>query len=255
MFGGQGSRADAAHCETASRRPADPDVRPQRGLGRQAPTCARRSAPRGGGIHGGSAATTCELGDFFIGKPGPGCLSEAVHMGLPVITFQNAWTMPQERFNTRWVREQGLGLVVPALSALPAAVQTLIDTLGSFQHRVRVDRQPRGLRAAGDPGRGDASGPLSGRSARHTRTPCRACPGQHHGLSAWRLTADRSLGAAGARARAVAAQRRRDGAGFRSEAVTTSTGSSASPCATRAGARCASGTASALRSTISRRPS
>jgi Monogalactosyldiacylglycerol (MGDG) synthase len=78
-----------------------------------------------------------QLGDFFIGKPGPGCLSEAVHMGLPVITFQNAWTMPQERFNTRWVREQGLGLVVPALSALPAAVQTLIGTLGSFQHRVR----------------------------------------------------------------------------------------------------------------------
>lgn len=35
------------------------------------------------------------LGDYFIGKPGPGALSEAVQMGLPVITTLNAWTMPQ----------------------------------------------------------------------------------------------------------------------------------------------------------------
>jgi UDP-N-acetylglucosamine:LPS N-acetylglucosamine transferase len=41
------------------------------------------------------------MADYFIGKPGPGCLSEAVRMGLPVITFRNASTMPQERYNTR----------------------------------------------------------------------------------------------------------------------------------------------------------
>ena len=38
-----------------------------------------------------------QLSDYFVGKPGPGSLSEAVHMGLPVITFLNASTMPQER--------------------------------------------------------------------------------------------------------------------------------------------------------------
>lgn len=77
------------------------------------------------------------LADWFVGKPGPGSLSEAVQMGLPVITFSNAWTMPQERFNTRWVREQGVGLVVPALKALPAAVDQLLADLPAYRARVR----------------------------------------------------------------------------------------------------------------------
>ena len=77
------------------------------------------------------------LADCFIGKPGPGCLSEALHLGLPVITFDNAWTMPQERFNTRWVRELGLGLVLSSLGELPAAAETLIDRLAEFRARVR----------------------------------------------------------------------------------------------------------------------
>lgn len=78
------------------------------------------------------------LGDFFIGKPGPGCLSEALQMRLPVITFDNAWTMPQERYNARWVREQGVGLVLRGLSALPAAVDTLLAQWP--QWRAQVDR-------------------------------------------------------------------------------------------------------------------
>ncbi len=37
------------------------------------------------------------LSDFFIGKPGPGSISEAVAMRLPVIVERNAWTLAQER--------------------------------------------------------------------------------------------------------------------------------------------------------------
>ena len=56
-----------------------------------------RSAPHVAlGFHD-QVAPLMRLGDFFIGKPGPGCLSEAVRLGLPVITLRNAWTMPQER--------------------------------------------------------------------------------------------------------------------------------------------------------------
>jgi hypothetical protein len=32
-----------------------------------------------------------QLADFFIGKPGPGCISEALAMNLPVIVERNAW--------------------------------------------------------------------------------------------------------------------------------------------------------------------
>lgn len=52
------------------------------------------------------------LSDFFIGKPGPGSISEALQMKLPVIVERNAWTLPQERFNTDWVVEKGVGMVV-----------------------------------------------------------------------------------------------------------------------------------------------
>jgi len=69
------------------------------------------------------------LADFFVGKPGPGCLSEAVHLGLPVITLRNAWTMPQERYNARWVIEQGVGLVIRSIAELPAACDELLGRL------------------------------------------------------------------------------------------------------------------------------
>jgi UDP-N-acetylglucosamine:LPS N-acetylglucosamine transferase len=77
-----------------------------------------------------------QLGDFFIGKPGPGSLSEAVHLGLPVITVRNAWTMPQERYNTDWVKEQRLGLVVPSLRRIRPAVLALLDELAMFKANV-----------------------------------------------------------------------------------------------------------------------
>ena len=51
------------------------------------------------------------LADFFIGKPGPGSVSEALAMGLPVVVERNAWTLAQERYNATWVAEQEVGLV------------------------------------------------------------------------------------------------------------------------------------------------
>lgn len=77
------------------------------------------------------------LADFFIGKPGPGSLSEALHCGLPVIVTRNAWTMPQERYNTDWVGEQGVGLVLNSFAALPGAVAELRCRLPDLVERVR----------------------------------------------------------------------------------------------------------------------
>ncbi|WP_054020406.1 galactosyldiacylglycerol synthase [Piscinibacter sakaiensis] len=76
------------------------------------------------------------LADYFVGKPGPGCLSEALHLGLPVITFRNAWTMPQERPNTDWIRDEGLGLVLRSVDALPDAVRALRSDWDGWRARV-----------------------------------------------------------------------------------------------------------------------
>ena len=66
------------------------------------------------------------LSDFFIGKPGPGSVSEAVAMRLPVIVERNAWTLPQERYNADWVVEKQVGLVVRGPHQIPAAVKKLL---------------------------------------------------------------------------------------------------------------------------------
>ncbi|MBV9264548.1 MAG: hypothetical protein JO061_00120 [Acidobacteriaceae bacterium] len=67
------------------------------------------------------------LCDFFIGKPGPGSISEAVQMGLPVILECNSWTLPQERYNAQWVRETGAGIVLRNFTAIDQAVRDLLD--------------------------------------------------------------------------------------------------------------------------------
>jgi len=66
------------------------------------------------------------LADFFIGKPGPGSISEAIAMGLPVIVERNAWTLAHERYNADWIEERGVGLVVRSFSKIADAVRTLL---------------------------------------------------------------------------------------------------------------------------------
>lgn len=77
------------------------------------------------------------LADFFIGKPGPGSVSEAVQMGLPVIVVANRLTMPQERYNAQWIRENGLGIVHGSFRRIDSAVAQLLQQLDRFQSQVR----------------------------------------------------------------------------------------------------------------------
>lgn len=100
----------------------------------------RRSAPHAVFGFTDDVANVMRLGDFLIGKPGPGSLSEAVHLGLPVITLHNRWTMPQERYNAQWVREQGVGLVIGSLSDLPQAVRTMVDSLPRYREATERHR-------------------------------------------------------------------------------------------------------------------
>jgi UDP-N-acetylglucosamine:LPS N-acetylglucosamine transferase len=67
------------------------------------------------------------LSDFFIGKPGPGSISEALSKRLPVIIDCNAWTLPQERYNATWVREKEVGVVVQNHRHVAFAVADLLQ--------------------------------------------------------------------------------------------------------------------------------
>ena len=66
------------------------------------------------------------LADFFIGKPGPGSISEALQFGLPVIVERNARTMPQERYNTDWITEKQLGIVLSSFSQIAGGIESLL---------------------------------------------------------------------------------------------------------------------------------
>jgi 1,2-diacylglycerol 3-beta-galactosyltransferase len=78
------------------------------------------------------------LADFFIGKPGPGSISEALVAGLPLIVERNALTMVHERFNTDWVRHNGLGVVVRSFAEIGAAVARMLEpaTMDGFRRNV-----------------------------------------------------------------------------------------------------------------------
>ncbi|RZL86110.1 MAG: galactosyldiacylglycerol synthase [Variovorax sp.] len=78
-----------------------------------------------------------QLADFFIGKPGPGSVSEAVQLALPVIVVCNSWTLPQERYNAQWVRERGVGLVCKTYAKVPAAAADLVRDLDLYRAATR----------------------------------------------------------------------------------------------------------------------
>lgn len=75
------------------------------------------------------------LSDFLIGKPGPGSVSEAMAMSLPVIVERNAWTLPQERYNADWIVEKNVGLVLTSFRDVAGAVAQLVqrDTLEHYK--------------------------------------------------------------------------------------------------------------------------
>lgn len=76
--------------------------------------------------------------DFLIGKPGPGSIAEAMVRQLPVLIECNAWTLPQERYNTEWVREKRVGVVLKNFREVVAGVKQMTDpgTLAEFRQNV-----------------------------------------------------------------------------------------------------------------------
>ncbi len=134
LFGGQGSRLMP---EIARRLP---DTQLIFLCGHNQPLASRlrtlrRAAPHL--VQGFTAEVPyyMHLADFFIGKPGPGSISEAIAMKLPVIVESNRWTLPQERYNAEWIRQQGVGLVLRSFRRIAGAVARMQENLEEFRSR------------------------------------------------------------------------------------------------------------------------
>jgi hypothetical protein len=80
-----------------------------------------------------------QLSDFFIGKPGPGSISEAIAMHLPVVVERNAWTLPQERYNTEWILEKKLGVVLKSFREIDAGLRELLDPANFVRFRANAE--------------------------------------------------------------------------------------------------------------------
>src|SRR5258708_31000791 len=76
--------------------------------------------------------------DLLIGKPGPGSVAEAMMRKLPVILECNAWTLPQERYNTEGVKEKRVGIVLRNFREIVGGVKQLLEpaTLAEFRRNV-----------------------------------------------------------------------------------------------------------------------
>jgi 1,2-diacylglycerol 3-beta-galactosyltransferase len=70
-------------------------------------------------------AAALAASDLLVAKPGPGVLAEAFHMRVPSVVPCNASTVPQERYNARFLQEHGLGIVVSHWREIPGAAASL----------------------------------------------------------------------------------------------------------------------------------
>jgi len=79
-----------------------------------------------------------QTADFFIGKPGPGSVSEALAMHLPVIVERNAWTLPQERYNADWILEKQVGEVLRSFKEIVPAVSRIVEPATLARYRANA---------------------------------------------------------------------------------------------------------------------
>jgi UDP-N-acetylglucosamine:LPS N-acetylglucosamine transferase len=76
--------------------------------------------------------------DFLIGKPGPGSIAEAMVRKLPVLIECNSWTLPQERYNTEWVTEKCVGIVLHSFKEIVEGVRQILEPARLAEFRKNV---------------------------------------------------------------------------------------------------------------------
>lgn len=84
------------------------------------------------------------LSDFFIGKPGPGSISEALQFHLPVIVECNGRTLPQERYNAQWVTEKRMGIVLKSFRQINSGVEQLLEPVAFAEFKANAGAYSNG---------------------------------------------------------------------------------------------------------------
>jgi len=83
-----------------------------------------------------NVARYMDVADFFIGKPGPASIFEALARGLPVMILDDKTTMPQERPNIGWVEKHGVGFGFNGFEAIADDVETMLDNLDEYRDNI-----------------------------------------------------------------------------------------------------------------------
>jgi hypothetical protein len=141
LFGGHGSRAMLEIAERLERASLDLQLIFVCGKNDQLATALRsRRSSRPYFVEGFTTRVDyyMQLADFFIGKPGPGSVSEALAMHLPVIVECNQWTLPQERYNAEWIVENQVGIVLGNFRAIDRAVGAMIEPAALARYRIHA---------------------------------------------------------------------------------------------------------------------
>ncbi len=78
-----------------------------------------------------------QLADFFIGKPGPGSVSEALLMGLPLLLDRKNLLL-QEKYNLTWVKQHQVGFDFNGVREFRKVAQQFLmpETLRKLQQQV-----------------------------------------------------------------------------------------------------------------------
>jgi UDP-N-acetylglucosamine:LPS N-acetylglucosamine transferase len=89
--------------------------------------------------HSNEIARYMGLSDFFVGKPGPGAMAEALSMGLPLVLEANGKTLLQERYNLDWAARADAAILFKDPEHLVSGLRCLLQpsTFGRMQAAAR----------------------------------------------------------------------------------------------------------------------
>jgi 1,2-diacylglycerol 3-beta-galactosyltransferase len=145
LFGGWGSPEIAPLCEALLEERPDWHIVAIAGKNPGLETRLRSlAAGSQGRLHGTGftnlVAEFMAASDLLLTKPGPGTIAEALHLGLPMVVVSSGLTVPQERFNARFLVEEGLGSSVSHFRKLPREAARLFEdggrALGAIKDRI-----------------------------------------------------------------------------------------------------------------------